>query len=294
MEERSVPATFTWVGANSGDWSLGTNWDQGSAPDTGADVVINNGTTPIYNTTVAINSLSVGSTSGLAVNGGTLAIDAASTVGVLAISNATLTTNAALHVTGSLSLGAGGDGTTLNGTGVVTIDGLFTWFAGVQSGSGRTIANGGINFAGNVDLDGRQLDNGGTATWKAPGAQFLFQNGAVFNNGSVVNHNAVFDARVNAPISHTIGTHPRLTTSAPSRKRSAPTQQASRRFRSTTPARSICRRGQPNSVPAAPAPARGPWRCRPPSPLPMAPTTSTPAPPSAVPAPSTSNSGPST
>ena len=36
LEDRSVPTTFTWLGANGGDWSVGTNWNQGTAPTAGA------------------------------------------------------------------------------------------------------------------------------------------------------------------------------------------------------------------------------------------------------------------
>jgi hypothetical protein len=188
LDDRSVPTTFTWLGANNGDWSLGTNWDQGTAPNTGADVVINNGTTPAFNTTVEINTLTVGATSALAVNGGTLTIDAASTVGgALTInSGGTLTANAALHIVGSLT--QAGDGGTLSGTGDVTIDGLFTWDGGFQTGGGRTVPNGGMLCQGGLGTmtlkDGRHLDNNGTAI--CSGNSFALQNGAVFtNNGTV-------------------------------------------------------------------------------------------------------------
>jgi hypothetical protein len=194
LEDRSVPTTFTWLGANSLDWNLGTNWDQGAAPDTGADVVINNGTTPVYNTTVEINTLSVGSTSGLALIGGTLTIDAASTVGgLLAINNGVVTANAALHVIGNMN--QIGDGSTMNGSGDVTIDGLFTWSSGSQIGPGRTIANGGMFSDGSITLkDFRRFDNKGTAT--LTGARSLtFQNGAVFNN------NGIYDLQGDSSIS---------------------------------------------------------------------------------------------
>src|SRR5207248_1436645 len=55
-------------------------------------------------------------------------------------------------------------GGTLGGSGNFTITGLFTWNKGTMKGPGTTFANGGISLDGGT-LDGRRLDNAGTATW---------------------------------------------------------------------------------------------------------------------------------
>jgi hypothetical protein len=71
----------------------------------------------------------------------------------------------------------------LEGPGTVTIAGLLTWVAGSMSGPGLTLADGGIAFSGSqgVILNGRTLDNRGTATWTGTGSISL-RNGAVLDN----------------------------------------------------------------------------------------------------------------
>ena len=94
LEDRTVPTTFTWQGATGDLWTDGTKWDQGIAPTTASDVVINNGTTPSYNTTVEIKTLMLTAASGLNISGGTLTIDAASTLnGAVTLSAGTLAAN---------------------------------------------------------------------------------------------------------------------------------------------------------------------------------------------------------
>jgi hypothetical protein len=80
--------------------------------------------------------------------------------------------------TGALALSTG----TLAGPGDLTVTGLLTWTGGTMSGSGRTVANGGMAVSGPAGktLDGRALDNAGTATWT--GGDIAMANGAVFNN----------------------------------------------------------------------------------------------------------------
>src|SRR5437588_5375412 len=41
LEERSVPATVSWVNAAGGDWGTGANWSTGTLPGAGDDAVIN-------------------------------------------------------------------------------------------------------------------------------------------------------------------------------------------------------------------------------------------------------------
>ena len=141
LEDRSVPTTtFTWLGATDGDWNLGTNWDQGTAPTTGTDVVINNATTPAFNTTVEINTLTVGNTSGLAVNGGTLTVDANSTwSGTVAIAGGTVNIgDAATDVVNvaSFAMSSG----TLGGPGTLDITFACNWTGGTMQGPGAAWA----------------------------------------------------------------------------------------------------------------------------------------------------------
>jgi hypothetical protein len=91
--------------------------------------------------------------------------------------------------TGTLTLTLSGGWVT--GAGTVTVTGLLTWRAGAMTGPGRTLANGGMlidsSFAV-LFLDGRTLDNAGTATWTG-------QNDLQAINGATVNNlaGATFD-----------------------------------------------------------------------------------------------------
>src|SRR5215207_592210 len=40
LERRVLFATHTWDGDTNGNWSTGTNWDVGTAPDSADDIVI--------------------------------------------------------------------------------------------------------------------------------------------------------------------------------------------------------------------------------------------------------------
>jgi hypothetical protein len=71
----------------------------------------------------------------------------------------------------------------------IAVNGLLTWNGGNLTGTGHTVANGGINLAtnGGKTLDGQTLDNVGIATWSGTGS-ITFFNGAVWNNpaGSIL------------------------------------------------------------------------------------------------------------
>jgi fibronectin-binding autotransporter adhesin len=83
----------------------------------------------------------------------------------------------------------GGNGT-ITGPGNLTITGLLTWSAGTMAGNGTTTAAGGVLFNGNGSfgsatetLDGRKLNNVGSATWNG-------NNNIVLNDGAVINNEA--------------------------------------------------------------------------------------------------------
>jgi hypothetical protein len=79
--------------------------------------------------------------------------------------------------TGTATLTAG----TLTGVGDFTVTGLLTWAGGYLSGTGQTFADGGLAITGGGQLQGRTLNNAGTATWTGT-AGLAFTDGAVFNN----------------------------------------------------------------------------------------------------------------
>src|SRR4029079_14542316 len=87
------------------------------------------------------------------------------------------------------SLTLNGNGADLTGTTDLTISGLFHWTYGTLAGSGQLNANGGILMDGdtrwqlsddNKFLDGRTVNNAGTAVWT--GGHITAYNGAVINN----------------------------------------------------------------------------------------------------------------
>ena len=80
-----------------------------------------------------------------------------------------ITISASSTISGDFSLSGG----TLSGQGVLTITGNTTWTGGTMSGTGRTVARGGLTLGGSSGgnsrgyqefLDGRELDNYGSAT----------------------------------------------------------------------------------------------------------------------------------
>ncbi|HLM83982.1 MAG TPA: hypothetical protein VK254_02095, partial [Candidatus Bathyarchaeia archaeon] len=91
----SHASTVTWTGNTSAVWSIGTNWDSGSAPLAGDDVVINGGnnqpTIDLSGGTTTINSLTIGS----------------SVSSTLTFSNGDFSTKK-MVVTGSVVVGANG------------------------------------------------------------------------------------------------------------------------------------------------------------------------------------------
>src|SRR5437762_6321792 len=81
LEARTLPAPINWTGAvDHSLWTVANNWDLHRVPASGDDVTISNGDTVAYNTTVEINTLALSVNSGLSESGGTLTIDAASTL----------------------------------------------------------------------------------------------------------------------------------------------------------------------------------------------------------------------
>lgn len=71
---------------------------------------------------------------------------------------------------------------TITSNATLMINDLFTWSGGTMSGSGRTVANGGIEISGNGRLIGRTLDNVGTAIWIPDTGSPILSGDSLFNN----------------------------------------------------------------------------------------------------------------
>ncbi|MBI3863194.1 MAG: Ig-like domain repeat protein, partial [Planctomycetia bacterium] len=163
VERMLLSATVAWTGLGDGqNWGDATNWSGGVTPGANDDVTIdvaNANPTIIFNATAEIKSLTCKDT--LAITGGVLQIDQASSIQVLQQSAGTLT-----------------------GNGDITVAGLYDWTYGTLSGSGHLNANGGMLLDAAHDsfhiLDGRTLNNAGTAVWK--NFPIVAYNGAVINN----------------------------------------------------------------------------------------------------------------
>jgi len=155
-------ATVSWNVDSSGFWNVAANWNTGTVPQPGDDVVIDRPSASVTVTfssgSVAVNSLT--SSESFAITGGMLDLASTSTLADLTMS-----------------------GGTLAGAGNVSISGLLTWNGGNMTGSGATNANGGITLAGNtVGLRAaRTLNNAATATWSGAGF-FSNDNNTTFNN----------------------------------------------------------------------------------------------------------------
>jgi outer membrane autotransporter protein len=205
-----VPAeagTPNWIGAASGDWFSGTNWDTNAAPGA-ADTVFVDTTTPNKTTldggvgtgTATITNIAVGfnHTGDLTItNGGSLGA-ADSSIGYLAGSQGTVTVtgvNSRWNSTGFLSVGRTSDGTLVisngasvsddnafigemaNSTGHVTVDGSgSSWNTATQvsvgyDGTGTlTISNGGQVTFLNMLLGADSAAGVGAASVIGPGS----------------------------------------------------------------------------------------------------------------------------
>ena len=92
-------------------------------------------------------------------------------------------------------------GGTLTGSADLDVSGLFNWTGGGLSGSGSLTANGGMEISGfALQLNGRTLNNAGTALWHSGG--IFAGEGAVINNLA----GATFNAESEADLGYSSGT----------------------------------------------------------------------------------------
>ena len=155
LEGRLLLATVNWVNAAGGAWDVGSNWSTGTVPGAGDDAVIN--TTSAATVTIqgsdaeSVHSLTTAASDTLALNGGSLAVGANSTL------------------TGNFNLGGG----TINvaSGAVLTLAGTAsTWSGGAVSGS---LAGSG---SGTVSVGNFTVGTGG-ATFNFPGSMWQWNQG---------------------------------------------------------------------------------------------------------------------
>ena len=115
-----------------------------------------------------------------------------------------------------------------------------------MSGTGTTVANGGIAFAvtGFPTLQGRRVDNNGTATWTGGGGSIIFSGGGTFNN------NGTFDVQNSQSMGANSGGSPCSNNAASSASRPAAGSPRSA-LRSTTRGVWISRRERRPSTASA-------------------------------------------
>ena len=143
LESRQLLATVAWTGSVSNSWNDALNWSDNRVPLAGDDVVIDlpNVTQPITidSGSQIVNSLNC--TDPLEIGGGTLTIEANSTIsGTLAINN-NLTIQGPMTLSGSDSWTAG----KINGVGSITIanTAIFTLTSSTTLQLGTPLDNGG-------------------------------------------------------------------------------------------------------------------------------------------------------
>src|SRR6516164_7258188 len=193
--------TISWTGsAGDNQWTTASNWDLARLPIS-TDVVCISNTFVGVTITIGTISSSTNQTisiltdnADISVTGGPLTISGASVfANNLTVSGGTLVLNSTSTVGGAMTHSAG----TVAGTGTLTVTGLFTWSGGFQctefsggvcvtgSPNATTTANGGISFPASAgpQLNGRTLNNTGTANWTGATGSMFMSNGAQVNNG---------------------------------------------------------------------------------------------------------------
>ncbi|TWU27617.1 beta strand repeat-containing protein [Bythopirellula polymerisocia] len=200
-----------FIGAPSQINNAGTFTKSGGAGTTRFHIAFNNtGAVNVQSGTLSLSgggtssgSFDVSAGSTLQISSGVSFVAGASVTGAgtLDISNGTLTALSDLELT---NLALTNSSATIDGTSTITASGMLTWTRGTMTGAGITNANGGLDLSGSNSktLNGRVLNNAGSATWTA--GQFITGNGAVLNNqlGATFDTNfdgEIFDGFIGAP-----------------------------------------------------------------------------------------------
>jgi hypothetical protein len=101
LEDRTVPATITWVNSGSGNWDVGSNWSTGTVPGGNDTAVINSATavtvTVQSGDSIEVESVTTGGTDALSITGGSFTVTTGPSVlsGSLSMTGGTLTAHGA-------------------------------------------------------------------------------------------------------------------------------------------------------------------------------------------------------
>jgi hypothetical protein len=180
MEDRIVPSTVMWVGG-SGDWSNSANWLDTSNQTHHVPTATDDAVIDVAGITVTHST-------------GTDTVHRLTSEDAVVLSDGSLSLAAASTIDNSFTLSGG----TLSGLGTLTVNGLLTWTSGIMTGTAHTVAQGGLalNPSGVTQLDGRILDNTGTATWTGTGTLLTSNGGSIDNLAG-----AVFDVKGDGALS---------------------------------------------------------------------------------------------
>jgi hypothetical protein len=175
-----IPASKTWVGGTSSDWSTAANWSPSGAPASTDNVRIDPvGTPPAITGSTAIASLTIASGASLIASGGFTITGALVNGGTLTLANNNYTVGGAFTIASGASLS-------------VTAD------AGTNS---SLTASGGLTNAGTISL------TSGSCCGGAPNIVLSVSGGSLINSGTVnaLNGSAGGTRTITAAISNRAG-----------------------------------------------------------------------------------------
>jgi hypothetical protein len=173
LEDRLTPSTVSWINPAGGDWDVGTNWSTGNVPGADDDAAVGfSGITITHNASNADSVNSLQSEASLDLEGGSL----------------TIANNSVIE--GAMTVGPINQ---LKLNGDLTINGIFTWGTGNQTGgmiagltSSSLTATGGmainLPFGSPTTLDGLTLINKGDATLSGGSGALALSDGASIVN----------------------------------------------------------------------------------------------------------------
>ena len=202
----NLSSTYTWTGTTNNNWSVGTNWDLGSAPGNGDAVSIPTTSTVLYDagvTATNYSSITLTGSATLSLDATTLNLSGTSltlgATGTLTFNGATITNYSSANTTypsgstvqfnvGTVQADAYGNlvvnnSGSVSSSGTITVAGTFT-----KSGVGLYTASGAVSVTGTTTLSAGSIDPSGGFTASGNvvgnGGQFSASSGTVTLNGS--------------------------------------------------------------------------------------------------------------